>query len=112
MRPFCTCSSIGNQVDGLPIVLSFRSKNDEVENTCEVKCPVNLYFSESPYHNASMWAMQWSKYSGKRRVLFKVDCQKMTIFEGQKNDIFRRSGNESMYSQTCQAAFYKKFLMK
>ena len=72
LRPFCTGSSIGNQVDGLPIVLSkdavsassilparapnhiFRSKNDEVEKTCEVKCPVNFDFSEVWYSNASM----------------------------------------------------------
>ena len=41
-----------------------------------------------------------------------VTSEKIRILGGQKNEILRRSANESRNSQTCQAAFYKKFPMK
>ena len=102
LRPFCTCSSIGNQVDGLPIVLSkdavsassilparapigiFRSKNDEVEKTCEVKCPGNLYFSEVWYSNASMWAIEWSMCSDRKKVIFTFEHHIFLYFWGSE----------------------------
>ena len=39
-------STSSNPMGRAPIRI-FRSKNDEVEKTCEVKCPVNLYFMKS-----------------------------------------------------------------
>ena len=44
LRPFCTCSSIGNQVDGLPIVLSKDAVS--ASSILPARAPIGIFGSK------------------------------------------------------------------
>ena len=119
LRPFCTCSSIGNQVDGLPIVLS----KDAVSAS-------SIFLGRAPIHDKRWKKMNLRKCMKKSALWICVfqgfgiamlrcelsddwdDVKEQKfhshfgiifffISEGHTNEIFRSFSNEASNSQKC-----------